>query len=91
MQQYSRPSRLPLYRSSRHPPTPRQMPRYCIVVKTANDGLFQALEEAFLGRSAFCVVRERRVRPATEPWPGDRRQARVWETGELLFSESPDE
>ena len=65
------------------------MPRYCIVVKTANDGLYRALEEAFLGRSEFTVVRERRVRPPIESWPDDRRRARVWETGELQFSESP--
>ena len=65
------------------------MPRYCIVVKTANDGLYRALEEAFLGRSEFTVVRERRLRPLDESWPDDRRRARVWETGELQFSESP--
>jgi len=68
------------------------MPRYCIVVKSANDGLFQAMEEAFLGRSEFSVVLERRAsHPQTEPWPGDRRKARIWETSSLQFSESGDE
>jgi hypothetical protein len=63
------------------------MPRYCIVVKSANDGLFQALEEAFLGRSDFSVVRERRVEQSAAPRTEERRTARVWETRELLFAE----
>jgi len=67
------------------------MPRYCIVVKSANDGLFRALEEAFLGRTEFCVIRDRRRPRPTGPWPDERRKARVWETSELQFSESPDE
>jgi len=69
----------------------RQMPRYCIVVKSANDGLFRALEEALLGRTEFSVIRERRRNPKTAAWPAERRNARVWETGELQFSESSDE
>jgi hypothetical protein len=67
------------------------MPRYCIVVKAANDGLFRALEEAFLGRPRYRVVRERRRSRRAEPWPEERRQARVWETSALQFAESPDE
>jgi hypothetical protein len=67
------------------------MPRYCIVVKSANDGLFRALEEAFLGRTDFRVIRERRRRSKTAAWPDERRTARVWETGELQFSECSDE
>jgi hypothetical protein len=68
------------------------MPRYCIVVKSANDALFRAMQEAFLGRSEFSVVHERRVSlPQSEAWPADRRKARVWETGSLQFSESRDE
>ena len=68
---------------------PRQMPRFCIVVKSSDDRLYMALEEAFLGRIGFTVVRERREnRP--DPWPGERRKARVWETGELAFAASED-
>jgi hypothetical protein len=67
------------------------MPRYCIVVKSANDGLLRALEEAFLGRPEFTVIRERRRRRQTDPWPDERRNARVWETGALQFSESADD
>lgn len=63
------------------------MPRFCVVVKSANDGLYQALEEAFLGRSGFTVIRERRAHPAEQPRSGDRRKARVWETGALAFAE----
>jgi hypothetical protein len=63
------------------------MPRYCIVVKSANEGLFRALEEAFLGRSEFSVVRERRMQPSAAPGMEERRKSRVWETGELLFAE----
>jgi hypothetical protein len=64
------------------------MPRFCIVVKSANEGLlYQALEEAFLGRSGYTVVRERREHSREPPRPGDRRKARVWETGELAFAE----
>jgi hypothetical protein len=66
------------------------MPRFCVVVKSANDGLYQALEEAFLGRTGFSVVRERREHPQEPPRPDDRRQARVWETGELAFAEYDD-
>jgi hypothetical protein len=67
------------------------MPRYCIVVKSANDGLFQALEEAFLGRSDFSVVRERRVQRPSVPPTAERRRSRVWETGELVFAEHREE
>jgi hypothetical protein len=67
------------------------MPRYCIVVKSANDGLFRALEEAFLGKAEFRVIRERRRSPKPAAWPDERRNARVWETGELQFSECADE
>jgi hypothetical protein len=67
------------------------MPRYCIVVKSANDGLFRALQEAFLGRPEFSVIRERRRHPESAAWPDERRTARVWETGELQFSECSDE
>ena len=63
------------------------MPRYCIVVRSANDALFQALEEAFAGKTEFSVVRERRLQPPG-PWPDDRRKARVWETKGLVFAES---
>jgi hypothetical protein len=63
------------------------MPRYCIVVKSANDGLFRALEEAFLGRSDFSVLRERRVQQSSAPRTEERRTSRVWETRELLFAE----
>ena len=66
------------------------MPRFCIVVKPGNEGLYQALEEAFLGRSEISVVRERRVQPPAAPWPAERRQARVWKSGELIFAESAD-
>ena len=90
MQQYSRLRRLDYWRR-RHRPTPPQMPRYCIVVKSANDGLFRALEEAFLGRTDFSVIRDRRRRSKTVEWPDERRTARVWETGELQFSECSDE
>ena len=67
------------------------MPRYCIVVKSANDRLFHALEEAFLGRSDFSVVRERRVQQSAAPRTDERRTSRVWETRELLFAEHREE
>jgi hypothetical protein len=67
------------------------MPRYCIVVKSANDGLFEALQETFLGRAQYSVVQERRRSRDTEPRPPERRKARVWETRGLQFAESPDE
>ena len=63
------------------------MPRFCVVVKSANEGLYQALEEAFLGRTGFTVIRERREHPREQPRSGDRRKARVWKTGELTFAE----
>ena len=63
------------------------MPRYCSVVKSANERLFHALEEAFLGRSGFSVVRERRVQPSAVARTEERRKSRVWETRELLFAE----
>ena len=63
------------------------MPRYCIVVKSANERLFQAIEEAFLGRSDFSVVKERRVEQPAAPRADERRKSRVWETRELLFAE----
>lgn len=66
------------------------MPRYCIVVKSANDRLFHALEEAFLDRSDFSVVRERRVQQSAAPRTEERRNSRVWETRELLFAEHRD-
>jgi len=66
------------------------MPRYCIVVKSANERLFQALEEAFLGRSDFSVVRERRVEQSAARTE-ERRKSRVWETRELLFAEHREE
>jgi hypothetical protein len=65
---------------------PRQMPRFCIVVKSSDDRLYRALEEAFLGRIGFTVIRERRGN-RHDTWPGERRKARVWETGELAFAE----
>jgi hypothetical protein len=63
------------------------MPRFCVVVKSANEALYQALEEAFLGRTGFAVIRERREHPREQPPSGDRRKARVWETGALAFAE----
>jgi hypothetical protein len=62
------------------------MPRFCIVVKSSDDRLYRALEEAFLGRIGFTVIRERRGN-RHDTWPGERRKARVWETGELAFAE----
>ena len=75
---------------SKHTDNRRQMPRFCIVVKSANEGLYQALEEAFLDRTGFSVVRERREHPEEPPRRGDRRKARVWETGEMAFTEYDD-
>lgn len=68
-------------------PTTDLMPRYCIVVKSPNEGLFRALEEAFLGQSDFSVVMERRISRSTAAPTEERRKARIWETGELLFAE----
>ena len=65
------------------------MPRLCIVVKSSDERLYRALEEAFLGRIGFTVVRERRGKPH-DTWPSERRKARVWETGELAFAECQD-
>jgi hypothetical protein len=62
------------------------MPRFCIVVKSSDDRLYKALEEAFLGRIGFTVIRERRGNPH-DTWPAELRRARVWETGELAFAE----
>ena len=65
------------------------MPRFCIVVKSSDERLYKALEEAFLGRTGFSVVRERRQN-REEIGVRDRRRARVWETGELVFAECDD-
>ena len=65
------------------------MPRFCIVVKSSDERLYRALEEAFLGRTGFSVVRERREN-RQETWARDRRKARVWETFELVFAECDD-
>jgi hypothetical protein len=62
------------------------MPRFCIVVKSSDERLYRALEEAFLGRTGFSVVRERRQN-REETGARDRRKARVWETGHLVFAE----
>jgi len=62
------------------------MPRFCIVVKSSDERLYRALEEAFLGRTGFSVVRERRQN-REETGARDRRKARVWETGDLVFAE----
>jgi hypothetical protein len=64
---------------------PRQMPRFCIVVKSPDDQLYRALEEALVGRSGFTVIRERRGN-RHDTWPRERRKARVLETGELAFA-----
>jgi hypothetical protein len=63
------------------------MPRFCIVVKSSDERLYRALEEAFLGRTGFSVVRERRQN-REEIRGSDRRKARVWETADLVFAES---
>ena len=63
------------------------MRHFWIVVKSPDERLYRALEEAFLGRTDFSVVRERR-RNAPEIRAGERRKARIWETGELVFAES---
>jgi hypothetical protein len=65
------------------------MPRFCIVVKSSDEGLYRALEEAFVGRTGFSVVRERRQNREDIP-ARDRRKARVWETGDLVFAECDD-
>jgi hypothetical protein len=65
------------------------MPRFCIVVKSSDERLYRALEEAFLGRTGFSVVRDRRGN-RQETWARDRRTARLWETGELVFAECED-
>lgn len=65
------------------------MPRFCIVVKSSNDELFRALEEALAGRIGFRVVLDRRGQEQNA-WPKDRRKARVWEYGELVFAECED-
>ena len=57
------------------------------MVKSSDERLYKALEEAFLGRTGFSVVRERRQN-REEIAAGDRRKARVWETGDLVFAES---
>jgi hypothetical protein len=61
------------------------MRRFCIVVKSSDEGLFRALEEAIVGRIGFTVVRDRRGN-TQETWPTDRRKARIWESAELLFA-----
>jgi hypothetical protein len=65
------------------------MARFCIVVKSSDERLYRALEEAFLGSTGFSVVRDRRRNPQ-DIWDRDRRKARVWETGELVFAASDD-
>ena len=65
------------------------MPRFCIVVKSSDERLYRALEEAFLGRAGFSVVRERRGN-RQETRLRDRRTARVWETFELVFAACDD-
>jgi hypothetical protein len=61
------------------------MTRFCIVVKSSDDRLYRALEEALLGRIGFTVIRERRGNPH-DTRPRERRKARVWETRELAFA-----
>ena len=61
------------------------MRRFCIVVKSSNEGLYRALEEAFVDRAGISVVRDRRGNQQ-ETWPRERRTARIWETGALLFA-----
>jgi hypothetical protein len=65
------------------------MRRFCIVVKSPDEGLYRALEEAIVGTIGFTVVRDRRGN-TQETWPADRRKARTWESAELLFAVSED-
>jgi hypothetical protein len=79
-----------LMESPPHTENPCRMPRFFIVVKSSNEGLYRALEEALVERIGFSVVRDRRGNQQ-DPWPSDRRKARVWETGELAFAACEDE
>lgn len=61
---------------------------YWFIVKSTNDALFEALQQALAGRAGFHLVKDRRGEPGRPPSTGERRIAQTWEGGEITIAET---